>query len=371
MVESPELVRQIVDACLNVRAGENIWIQTWDHSIDIASDVAYACRQRKAHPIVTLVTEDFWIRSLIKTPKEMLESFPSNQCALLRETDVFVFMLGPENPINWSRIPEDKQELADVWYLSSNKYMLQWREIAKEHSVRALGIEYCLATKKRAQVLGLNWQQWKATMLAGCLVNQHEIATNCERISQKIRKGHRATVQTPSGTRLDFRLARREVNKGDSIVTKEDASKGDVKFLPSGFVEAAADEDSLEGVAVFDVPIVARGGKRIEKLTLSFAQGKIKQYRAQAGIEAFEDYLKSGQGDLDKFAFFGVGLNPGLKHGFTQDDKVSGGVTVGVGGNEDKGGKNRTDGNRMWWASMTQATLQIDGEILVEDGRTV
>jgi hypothetical protein len=62
------------------------------------------------------------------------------------------------------------------------------------------------------------------------------------------------------------------------------------------------------------------------------------------------------------------GLNTGLKFGFTQDDRVLGGVTIGIGGNEDKGGKNRTLGNRHWWASMTNATVSIDGKTIVADG---
>jgi leucyl aminopeptidase (aminopeptidase T) len=371
MTEPPQLIRQIVDTCLNVEDGENVWIQTWDHSITLASDIALACRQRGAHPIITLTTEDYWIRSFVETPKQLLEILPSNQSALLRQTDAFVFMLGPKSPIDWSKIPQDKQELADVWYLSSNRYTEQWRKISREHSVRILGIEYCLATEERSQVLGLNWQEWKKTMLAGCLVNQPEISGNCEKLSRKIREGHEVNIKTPFGTCLDFKLAGREVSIGDSIVGEEDAAKGIVKFLPSGFVEVAADEDSLEGTVVFDAPIIVKGGKRIEKLTLEFKQGRITEYHAQAGIEAFENYLKSGQGDLGKFAFFGLGLNPGLKHGFTQDDKVLGGVTIGIGGNEDKGGKNKTKGNSMWWASTTQATLQVDDALLVKSGHIV
>ena len=88
-----------------------------------------------------------------------------------------------------------------------------------------------MATQKRAQALGLNWQEWKATMLAGCLVDQPEIAVNCEKLSRKIREGHEVNIQTPFGACLDFKLARREVSKGDSIVCEEDAAKGIVKFL--------------------------------------------------------------------------------------------------------------------------------------------
>lgn len=91
-------------------------------------------------------------------------------------------------------------------------------------------------------------------------------------------------------------------------------------------------------------------------------------FSAQSGIAEFRKYIDSGRGDVDKFGFFGLGLNPGLRHGFTQDDKVLGGVTIGIGGNQDKGGKNRTCGNRHWWASMTHATVLIDDEPLPRDG---
>jgi hypothetical protein len=69
---------------------------------------------------------------------------------------------------------------------------------------------------------------------------------------------------------------------------------------------------------------------------------------------------------VDRFAFFGFGLNPRLRHGFTQDDKVLGGFTIGFGRNQDKGGRNRAD--RDWWASMTQATVTVGGRIVMEAG---
>jgi len=280
---------------------------------------------------------------------------------------MFIFMLGPRNPVEWSKIPSDKQELANIWYLESSKYLDTWRKIAKKRSVRMLGIEYCLATKERAKVLSLNYKEWGKVMLAGCMVDQQEIAEKAAKLVNIIKKGRDIDVQTPFGTKLKFKLAGREPIAGDSIVSKEDAVKGVVKFLPSGFVEVAADEDSADGTVVYDATIPLRGGKKIKGLTLQFRNGKVMKYTMQTGSEAFENYIKSGQGDIDTFGFFGLGLNPGLKHGFTQDDKVLGGVTVGIGGNEDKGGKNRTPGNSHWWASMTKATVKIDGKLVLDN----
>jgi len=368
MSEYTELVHQIVSVCLNVKVGENVWVQSWDHTIDLASEVAFACRQLGAHPFITFATEDYWMRSLIETPKRLLETLPSNQAAALERTDAFVFMLGPRNPIDWDRIPQEKRELANVWYFDSNKYLESWCKIAEEHSVRMLGIEYCLATEEWAQAWGLEHDQWRRVMLAGCLANQREITKKALKVASAIRTGRKVQVQTQFGTNLKFELAEREPIVGDSIVSKNNAKKGAVKFLPSGFVEVATDEDSAYGTVVYDSPILVRGAKRIRGLTLLFERGKIVKYSAQYGIDAFENYIKSGQGDIDRFGFFGLGLNPGIRHGFTQDDKALGGVTIGIGGNKDKGGRNRTLGNRHWWASMAGATVKIDGKTVLKNG---
>ncbi|MEM3770458.1 MAG: hypothetical protein QXG76_04650 [Candidatus Bathyarchaeia archaeon] len=45
-----------------------------------------------------------------------------------------------------------------------------------------------------------------------------------------------------------------------------------------------------------------------------------------------------------------------------------GGITIGIGGNKDKGGKNITPKNRHWWASITHATVQIDRRFILKDG---
>jgi leucyl aminopeptidase (aminopeptidase T) len=239
----------------------------------------------------------------------------------------------------------------------------------REHSIRMLGVEYCWASRERAKALGLDFKLWKKVMIAGCLVNQPEISQKARQLADIVEKGNEAIIQTPAGIDLKLKLAGRKPNIGDSIVTKQDAAQGIVKFLPSGLVEASADEGSAEGIVVYDVPILVGAAKRVEGLRLKFRQGKIVEYSASSGIDAFENYVETSQGDANTFGFFGVGLNPGLKYGYIQDDKVLGVVTIGIGGNEDKGGRNRTVGNRNWWAVTTKATLRIDGETILENGK--
>ena len=365
MIIHRKLASQIADVCLNIKAGENVWIHTWDHTVALASQVALECRQKGAHPLITLSTESYWLQSITETPKTLLATLPEHYAATLKKTDAFIFMIGPRHPINWRKIPEKNRDFANVWFLESNPYMDAWRKIAREYRVRMLGVEYCIVTPERARSLGIDYGLWQKIMLAGCLADQRQISERAERLARCLQEKSEVDVQTVFGTKLSFRLARRAPNMGDSIVTEEDAANGMVKFLPSGFVEVAPDENSAEGVAVYDVPIPVHGDRKIKGLKLHFQRGEVVDYRAKSNVKVFEDYLKSGEGDVAKFGFFGLGLNPGLKHGLAQDDKVLGVVTVGVGGNADKGGKNRTDGNRHWWASMTKATVKVDDRVVL------
>jgi len=368
MKDDGKLAHQVITACLNIREGENVWIHSWDHTVNIASEIAFACREKGAQPFITLITENYWMRSLREVPKKLLETLPAHQAAALEQTDAFIFLLGPKNPADWSKIPSEKHELTNLWFLESNKYMDAWRKIAQKSSIRVLGVEYCLATRGRAQTLGLNYEKWKAVMLAGCLADQQEISQRASKLAKIIKKGRDVDIESPFGTKLKFKLSKREAIIGDSVVSKGNGAKGTVKFLPAGFVEVAADESSADGTVIYNATISVSRGKKIKDLTLHFNRGKVVNYEARSGIEVFEDYLRSSKGNIDKFGFFGLGLNPSLKHGFTQDDKVLGGVTIGIGGNEDKGGANRTFGNRHWWASMTESTVKIDKKIVVQNG---
>ena len=88
---------------------------------------------------------------------------------------------------------------------------------------------------------------------------------------------------------------------------------------------------------------------------------------AERNQKVFERYLNEGKGDVDRFGFFGLGLNPNLRYGFTQDDKVLGSVEVNFGDNKGRGGKNNASAG--WWACVSGATVTIDGTQVLENGR--
>ncbi len=363
------LARQILDVCLNVKSGEHVWINSWDHTLGLASQLAWECTKRGCEILTTIQQEDLWLRSIIEAPVESLDVLPKQIAAALEKTDVYIYTLGPSRPVPWDKIPKERRKLVTRWFLEDNNFVKAWKEIAKARRIRMLGIEATLATPETARVLGLDYRTWSRVMFSSCMVDYHAIAERARRLAEIISGEGPVHITTPQGTDFRFRLDRRPVDTGYGLADNEMVRKGGVVFVPAGGVEVSADEKSGKGVVVFDAPILSLVKEgRIERLTLRVKNGRISQHSAASNSAAFGRWLKKGSGDVDRFGFFGFGLNPRLRHGFTQDDKVLGGVTIGFGDNSDKAGKNRA-GGQGFWASMTGATVRIDGRVVMRAGR--
>ncbi len=365
MVNISELAHQVLDVCTFLKPGERVWINSWDHTIDLASGLAWECEKRGCPVVVTLQPEDLWLRSLIEAPLGVVDGLSPHQAALLQETDVYIYTLGPRNPIPWDRIPEDRHKLVTLWFFERNRFVEQWKAIARRRKVRMVGIEATLATPERARVLGLDYEEWNRVMFDGCLADYRQVEKRGNPLLPLLSGDGEVHITTPHGTDFHFRLDRRSADFSWGLATLEKAEKGEAVHLPAGAVELTADEQSAEGTVVFDPPVRTRDGT-IEQLTVDMEQGRVVHLSAEAGQQIFERYLTEGNGDIDRFGFFGFGLNPGLRHGFTQDDKVLGSVTVGFGDNEDKGGRNRASGH--WWACMSGAAVTIGGRLVLKDG---
>ncbi len=370
MVSLEEVAHRAIDVSLGVKSGETVWIHGWDHTVDLISLLAWECRKRGCHVLLTVQPEDFWLRSITEGPLALVDRMSALQTSVLRETDAYIFTLGPRKPIPWERIAKERRKAVSIWLdekYDRSTFAKEWSAIASRRKVRMLAIEATLATPERADVLGLNYEKWKEITLAGCVVDYHEIARRARKLSSVLGGEEEVHITTRYGTDLRFRLDRRPVCVSAGLASEEKAEKGTVTFLPAGAIEVSACEESAEGRVVYDVPVNVGSGA-IAGLTLQIKNGQISKFAAEKHKELFSHYLEEGKGDIDRFAFFGFGLNPNLRHGFTQDDKVLGGVTVGFGDNENKGGKNKAGGHE-FWASMTKATVTIGDTKVMHNGR--
>ncbi len=363
------VARTTIQVSLDARPGENILIHGWEHTIDLMSKLAWQCRKRGCEVLLSIQPEDLWFKSIVNSPLSVLESPGDPLIAALKESQAYVFTLGPRRPIPWKEIPARRRKAVSIWLdrrYDRSRFAEEWTRVAMKHRVRMLAIEATLATPERAKALGLDFRGWREVMFAGCSVDWKAVSRRALKLKRLLAGREKVHLTTPAGTQLEFRLDRRRVEYADGLTSEEKTKKGLVTFLPSGGIEVSIDEESAEGRIVYDLP-VRPAGRVVRNLKLRVENGRVKEFGADEGKDAFEEYLSSGSG-VERLTFFGLGLNPNLRFGFTQDDKVLGGVTLGLGDNEMKGGRIRANG-REWWGVVSEATLTIGETQAMQRGR--
>ncbi len=309
------LAHQVLDVCVGLRPGERVWVNSWDHTLNLASSLAWECERRSCPVVLTVQPENLWLRTIIEAPLDVAEGLPDHQAALLEETDVYVYTLGPRSPVTWDKIPEQRRNLATLWFFEKNKFVEQWKTIVRRRKVRMVGIEATLATPERAKILGLDSEEWSKVMFDGCMADYQEVTRRGKKLTPILAGMGQVHISTPHGTEFTFRLDKRPVDFFGGLLTPEMVEEVRVAFLPAGGIEVTADEESGKGTVVYDVPVHTIDGT-VKHLSLDMGNGRITHVSEEAGQEIFQRYLQ-GQGDVDRFAFFGFGLNRKLLHGFT------------------------------------------------------
>jgi leucyl aminopeptidase (aminopeptidase T) len=138
--------------------------------------------------------------------------------------------------------------------------------------------------------------------------------------------------------------------------------------LPTGSVTVSVVEGSASGKVSFDLPI-PQVGKLIHGLQWIFENGRVTTVNAEKNLDAFKPIFERGHGDKDKIASLTIGLNPRVRTGFLNDSLAKGAVSIGIGSNLDIGGKNDSDYG--FQGTLSQATVELDGRTIVENGRIV
>jgi leucyl aminopeptidase (aminopeptidase T) len=367
-VDYSSLVKETFDTCLQVKPKDKVWIQCWDHTLGIAKAFAFECSLRACPCLLSVRYEDAWLQSVLHASKEHLKSITPQEESALKRTDIFIFTMGPRNPIPWSSISKEKRGEVSVWLdtrYDKSTYARKWARVAKAHKVKMLAIEATLATPQRAKAQGLNHEAWRNVMFRGCIVDHKAISRRAKALTMLMAGEGSIRVTTRAGTQLDFELDSRPVGISDGISTEEIVEKGRLVFLPAGTIEVSVNEESAQGRIVYDTS-VKLGNEMVQNLVIDLKDGRIQRYSATRGSDSLGRYLRTGGKEAGEFSFFGFGLNPNLRYGFTQDDKVLGSLTLGFGNNVSMDGKNSaTD---QWWASITGATVEVNGTTLMSEG---
>ena len=184
-------------------------------------------------------------------------------------------------------------------------------------------------------------------------------------------------VTTPSGTDIGFEVGDRPVTRqdGDASAARAALARNLIDReveLPAGAARVSPLLETVEGGIAF--PPAMWGGERVEGLVLRFERGRVVEVEAASGRDGVLAEMEAGGEAASTFRELAVGLNPLLAIPEGEDwipyyGYGGGVVRLSLGDNTELGGS--VGGGYVRWNFFTDATVTVDGEEWVRDGRLV
>jgi leucyl aminopeptidase (aminopeptidase T) len=355
-----KLVRNVLSLTLNVQPDDGVIVETWDHGLPLATEFVYRLRELGARSMLLLESEKTYGRSLAHLPEDKLGKVGEPEWAAMEKAKAYIFIPGPAD---FQLLWKNKKKFA-----ASTAYNEEWYERAKRYRLKAARIGLGYATAQRAHAFRFPLTTWQNMLLTASSLNFNNLRDRIQEVAPHLRNGEVKLTAT-NGTDLALRLADRDPYQDDCIVDEDDLNHGrNVANIPGGNILTCPDETYAEGNIVFDYP-TAYMGKLVDGIHLTFKNGLMTDFSIRKNPLQFKSSYDRATGEKNKVAVIGVGLNPKARAGFLQNNIVEGAVTVGIGGNDDIGGANKTD---FYFAGvLTKPTLTVDSNVIIKNGKLV
>ena len=357
------LAERIVNQCLGITAKDNVTILLYPHDIQLAEEIADECFKKGADVLLNLYTDKYFLSYYTNLSIESLRQ-PSVFCrALTANSTAEIFMGGTYDPSILKKIPEEKYAANDEGEAKAHS------PLSRQRKIRNLGIGNSMLTEPRAKNYGFSFAKWKRMLDAAANVDYEKLAATGAMLKAKLENSKEIHIKGRGGTDLTLDVTGSKWYVSDGIIDPTDIK--DENFtdeVPAGSIFAATKQNGAQGRVVFNASTPFHG-VNLGKIQLSFRDGRVTQFFTDEVSKVAREMWKAARGDKDKIAFFGLGFNPKALPGYTSNNIVSGAVTIGIGGNEDIGGKNRPGFNFVDY--VLGATVQADGKTIVRHGKIV
>ena len=357
------IARRIVQTCLKVHEDDMVLIETWQHTIDLASDIALECMRAGAKPLITLMTDRLWWKALEEIPEQYFRKTPQHVLNAIENSTVWIGLGGPEDPTKFREVPSSRLEP----FFEGDRPVV---DKTIERKIRSLQVLLGEITPQRARAYGFDYAKWLKTTEDAIKVDYPKMSELGKKVAGRLERGSKVHITSKAGTDLRFEITKRPVHIQDGIVDAEDIERGLVSTqLPSGKVEVPPIETSARGTVFLDTPRALKG-RLVGDLQFVFEKGKIKEFHAKKYEDVFREVFEATQGDKDKIGQFALGLNPRIELiGYSSDELALGTATIGIGANKGIGGLN--DSSLQFSGTITKPTIDIDGTAIIVDGKLV
>ena len=354
--------RNIVTKYLQVRSGENAILESWDHTMPMASAMVDEVRRAGGRVLLVHNDEDSWWRTFDRKQSKLLGASSAPEWEALKAADVYVNFWGPANTDRLETLPEKTGEEAFAW----NR---PWYAVARKAGLRGVRMTTGFVTERRAREWGVDPTQWERSVLRASMVDPEETAGRAARLSKALSRGKTVRITHSNGTDLQVALAGvrprsfdgrpRPYRKGDSL-------SGMLQPVPAGTVDVALDSRTAEGSfhanRRTNIWWTWHAGGSLE-----FADGRLTSCSLREGEPEFDRSYKTGTPGKDRTSVLNFGLNPAVKDVPNLETVEGGAVSLQIGANRYLNGTNRS--SFFTWFSLAGSEIAIDGIPVIRAGK--
>ncbi|MGI0139662.1 MAG: hypothetical protein ACREBT_00695 [Thermoplasmata archaeon] len=356
-----DAARNIVTKYLKVRAGENAIIESWNHTLPMASAMLDEVRRVGGKALLVYNDEDAWWCAMDRKQSRLLGESSAPEWAALKAADIYVNFWGPSDTDRMEKLPDSADSAFD--------WLWPWYGVARKTGLRGVRMTTGFVTERRAREWGVGFGPWEESVLRGCLSDPEEMARRGARLCRALSRGKKVRITHPNGTDLEVALsgvAPRLQDGRPHPWTKGESQSGMVTSIPGGLVDFILDSKTAEGSF--------RANRRTNIWwnwhaggTVEFRGGKLTSHSFEKGERGFLRQYRNGSAGKDRASALTLGLNPAVNDVPNLEKVEHGCVSLQIGGNQGLGG---TNGSTFFsWFSLAGSEIAIDGTPVIRAGR--
>jgi leucyl aminopeptidase (aminopeptidase T) len=350
-----DAARHVVTRYLHVRAGENAIVESWDHTMPMASAMVDEIRRVGGRVLLVHNDEDSWWRTIDRKQSQLLGASSAPEWAALKAAEVYVNFWGPANTDRLETFPDSDNDAFD--------WNWPWYDVTRKTGLRGVRMTSGFLTERRARQWGLDLARWEERLLRAALTNPAAMAKSGARLGRALSRGTKVRITHPNGTDLEVGLAGvvpRVLDGRPHPGIKSYGPYGMLGNVPGGRMDLEVDPSTAVGRfranRRTNIWWTTHTGGRLE-----FEGGRLVSYSLQEGADEFERQYANGTAGKDRASGLKLGLNPAVRDVPNLEDVERGCVTLVLGGN--------ARANFMSWFPLAGAEVAVDGTPVIRAGK--
>lgn len=361
------LASQVTRRALRIHPGDVVMIAGGKHTVPVMEALAIETL-RAGGLMQMLLSSERVTRARLKELPEADLSRPATYFAdWLRTTTVYIGLPSSADP---------KAVFADIPETRLAKWSAGFQAIydmLDASPVRGAYIDY--PSPGAAEVAAMPYDTYARMQLAAIGTDPDAMAQSGSALEARFKQAKTLHLTSPAGTDLRLTLANRPgIIDAGMLAPGAEKEKLFIKrwvTLPGGNFTVAPTEASASGILV--TPKDQCKFQPVRDARYEFTSGTLTGVTAKQGESCLKEQLAPYGQAMRRVGQLGVGLNPALQvvedNGDYRPLNGAGLITVGLGDNTLFGGTNKVPGTVSIGIPITKATLEVDGVILVEDGK--